>query len=219
MASGWPCNKGHGALLKNSLYARFDPMSGPKQTVFGAFWSFWSPFRSHFRLGADFFNRLAVWAKFSEDGPSGGCALPCLSSKVGRILLGPEPKKGARVGINQRISLRKFIDDIRRWVEEGRSDDWIASALGTSPSSVQSFRSRNAIYRRGARSALHKPKDFSSYEGVLEPAGSGVWFDPEIGNDPRWQKRWEGTERVELRLTPSRIVLLRRWGAGAIRTS
>ena len=117
------------------------------------------------------------------------------------------------MGINQRVSLRKFTDDIRRWVEESRSDDWIASALGTSPSSVQSFRSRNAIYRRGTTSTLHDPQDFSSYEGVLEPSGSGVWFDPEIGSDPRWQKRWSGTERVELRLTPTRIVLLRCGGA------
>jgi hypothetical protein len=121
------------------------------------------------------------------------------------------------VGINQRVSLRKFIDDIRRWVEEGRSDDWIASALGTSPSSVQSFRSRNAIYRRGATSTLHDPRDFSSYEGVLEPEGPGVWFDPEIANDPRWQERWKSTERVELRLTPSRIVLLRRGKARSSR--
>ena len=120
------------------------------------------------------------------------------------------------MGINPRISLRKFTDDIRRWVEEGRSDEWIASALGTSPSSVQSFRSRNAIYRRGATSALHDPKDFSSYEGVLEPEGSGVWFDPEIANDPRWQERWKSTERVELRLTPTRLVLLRR---GKVRSS
>jgi hypothetical protein len=117
------------------------------------------------------------------------------------------------VGINQRVSLRKFMDDIRRWVEEGRSDDWIASALGTSASSVQSFRSRNAIYRRGSTSTLYEPEEYSSYEGVLEPEGPGLWFDPEIGSDPRWQKRWSGTERVELRLTPSKIVLLRRGGA------
>jgi hypothetical protein len=117
------------------------------------------------------------------------------------------------VGINQRVSLRKFIDDIRRWVEEGRSDYWIASALGTSPSSVQSFRSRNAIYRRGTTSTLHDPQEYSSYEGVLEPEGPSVWFDPEIGTDPRWQKRWKNTKRVELRLTPTRIVLLRRGGA------
>jgi hypothetical protein len=120
----------------------------------------------------------------------------------------------ARVGINQRVSLRKFVDDIRRWVDEDRSDEWIASALGTSPSSVQSFRSRNAIYRRTGGSTPYDPKDFSSYEGVLDPEGSGIWFDPEVGNDPRWQKRWNSIERVELRLTPTRIVFLRRGGAG-----
>jgi hypothetical protein len=104
------------------------------------------------------------------------------------------------VAINKRVSLRKFTDDICLWVEEDRSDEWIASALGTSPSSVQSFRSRNAIYRRTGGSTLHDPRDYSSYEGVL---------DPEVGNDPRWQKRWKSTERVELRLTSTRIVLLR----------
>jgi hypothetical protein len=35
MASGWP-GKGHDALLKNSLYARFDLTSGTKHAVFGA---------------------------------------------------------------------------------------------------------------------------------------------------------------------------------------
>ena len=131
-----------------------------------------------------------------------------LGSKINHI---ESYKAVARVGINQRVSLRKFIDDIRRWVDEGRSDDWIASALGTSPSSVQSFRSRNANYRcRATTSTLYEPKEFSSYEGVLEPEGPGVWFDPEIASDPRWQKRWSGTERVELRPTPTRIILLRR---------
>ena len=117
------------------------------------------------------------------------------------------------MGINQRISLRKYIDDIHRWVEEDKSDEWIASALGTSPSSVQSFRSRNAIYRRTTTSTLHDPKDYSTYEGVIEPEGPSIWFDPEVGNDLRWQKRWKSTERVELRLTPTRIVFLRRKGA------
>jgi hypothetical protein len=121
------------------------------------------------------------------------------------------------MGINQRVSLRKFIDDIRRWVDEGRSDEWIASALGTSPSSVQSFRSRNSIYRRGAGSTLHEPQEYSSYEGVIEPEGPGIWFDPTVGDDPRWQKRWSMTERVELRLTPTSIVLLRRGSARARR--
>ena len=122
------------------------------------------------------------------------------------------------MGINQRVSLRKFVDDIKRWVDEGRSDDWIASALGTSPSSVQSFRSRNAIYRRRTDSTLQEPQEYSSYEGVIEPEGPGIWFDPTVGDDPRWQKHWNGTDRVELRLTPTRIVLLRRGGARARRS-
>src|SRR5215216_7979149 len=72
------------------------------------------------------------------------------------------------MGINQRVSLRKFKDDIKRWVDEGRSDEWIASALGTSSSSVQSFRSRNSIYRKDPGAALAEPTDYEAYEGVLE---------------------------------------------------
>jgi hypothetical protein len=120
-----------------------------------------------------------------------------------------------RVGINQRVSLRKFIDDVKRWVEEGRSDEWIASALGTSASSVQSFRSRNSIYRRDAGSALSDPTDYGAYEGVLESSGgpegrSGAWFDPAIGDDPRWRGSWSGVGKVEVRLSPTRIVLVGR---------
>jgi hypothetical protein len=46
------------SLLKNTLYARFGPRSGPKHTVFGVFWSFRSLIRSYCALSADFFNRL-----------------------------------------------------------------------------------------------------------------------------------------------------------------
>lgn len=119
------------------------------------------------------------------------------------------------MGINQRVSLRKFIGDVKRWVDEGRSDDWIASALGTSASSVQSFRSRNGIYRRDAGVALANPAEYGTYEGVLEPGGGpegspGAWFDPAVGDDPRWVGRWMGVGRVEVRVSPSRIVLVGR---------
>ena len=49
---------------------------------------------------------------------------------------------------NRRVALKPHAAKIRRWVEEGRNDDWIAQELNTTPSSVQSFRSRNSIYRR-----------------------------------------------------------------------
>ncbi len=121
------------------------------------------------------------------------------------------------MGINQRVSLRKFMDDVKRWVDEGRSDEWIASALGTSSSSVQSFRSRNGIYRKDPVAALAEPIDYEAYEGVLEatggPGGSpGAWFDPAVEDDPRWQGRWSRVGRVEVRLSPTKIVLVGRGG-------
>ncbi len=112
------------------------------------------------------------------------------------------------MGINQRVSLRKFIEDIRRWVGEGKNDDWIASALGTSPSSVQSFRSRNAIYRRDFGSALYSPKEYVPYEGAIELREPGAWFDPEVGEDSLWKSRWSKVEKVEVHVTPTRIILL-----------
>lgn len=119
------------------------------------------------------------------------------------------------VGINQRVSLRKFIDDIRRWVGEGKSDDWIASALGTTPSSVQSFRSRNGIYRKDAGYSLDEkyrnPAEYEAFEGVVEVRDGklGIWFDPAVGDDPRWNEAWGATGKVEVHLTPGGIVLIR----------
>ena len=56
------------SLLKNSLYARFGPRSGPKHTVCGAIWSLWSPIRSHCELSADFFNWLGASPKSAASG-------------------------------------------------------------------------------------------------------------------------------------------------------
>jgi hypothetical protein len=122
------------------------------------------------------------------------------------------------MGINQRVSLRRFADDIRGWVGEGRSDGWIASALGTTPSSVQSFRSRNAIYRTHAPGpapatlpeTISDPADYTAYEGVVETGEvAGIWFDPAIMEDPRWGSFWSGSPRVELHLLPEKIILVR----------
>ncbi|MDX5892705.1 hypothetical protein [Rubrobacter radiotolerans] len=112
------------------------------------------------------------------------------------------------MGINQRVSLRKFIDDIRRWVNDGKSDEWIASALGTSSSSVQSFRSRNGIYRRTAGPFLPEIGEHSSYEGVLEE-GPGLWFDPSVNEDERWKKNWSDVNDVDIHITASRIYIVR----------
>lgn len=124
-----------------------------------------------------------------------------------------DPGGGREVSVKRRIQLKSHEDDIRRWVGEGRSDEWVASALGTSPSSVQSFRSRRRIFRREAtvEPRPEEPGDYSTYEGVVEGAhgrGRGIWFDPEVGGDPNYRDVWQKTGKVRVHLGRDRIVLV-----------
>jgi len=106
----------------------------------------------------------------------------------------------------KRIALKPHMDQIREWVESGKSDDWIADALGTSASSVQSFRSRNDIYRR--ERGPREPE--SVFEGVLdhgERDGWGLWLDPSVAEDPIWKEYWSGVEAVVVKVAEDSIVL------------
>ncbi len=106
----------------------------------------------------------------------------------------------------KRIALKPHMDRIREWVETGKTDDWIADALGTSASSVQSFRSRNDIYRR--ERGPREPE--TVFEGVLdhgERDGWGLWLDPSIAEDPIWKEHWTGVEAVVVKVAEDSIVL------------
>jgi cold shock CspA family protein len=106
----------------------------------------------------------------------------------------------------KRIALKPHMERIREWVETGKTDDWIADALGTSASSVQSFRSRNDIYRR--ERGPREPE--SVFEGVLdhgERDGWGLWLDPSIAEDPIWKEHWSGVEAVIVKVAEDSIVL------------
>ena len=106
----------------------------------------------------------------------------------------------------KRIALKPHMDRIREWVEAGKADEWIADALGTSASSVQSFRSRNDIYRR--ERGPREPE--SVFEGVLdhgEQDGFGLWLDPAVAEDPIWREYWTGVEAVVVKVAEDSIVL------------
>ena len=106
----------------------------------------------------------------------------------------------------KRIALKPHMDRIREWVEAGKTDDWIADALGTSASSVQSFRSRNDIYRR--ERGPREPE--AHFEGVLdhgENDGWGLWLDPAVAEDPIWKEHWAGVEAVVVKVAEDSIVL------------
>jgi cold shock CspA family protein len=106
----------------------------------------------------------------------------------------------------KRIALKPHMEQIREWVEAGKTDEWIADALGTSASSVQSFRSRNDIYRR--ERSLREPE--SVFEGVLdhgERDGWGLWLDPAVAEDPIWKEHWAGVDAVIVKVAEDSIVL------------
>ena len=106
----------------------------------------------------------------------------------------------------KRIALKPHIKQIREWVDAGKTDEWIADALGTSASSVQSFRSRNDIYRRDR--SVREP--VSVFEGVLDHGdrdGWGMWFDPAVADDPIWKEHWAGVEAVVVKVAEDSIVL------------
>ena len=106
----------------------------------------------------------------------------------------------------KRIALKPHMDRIREWVEAGKADDWIADALGTSASSVQSFRSRNDIYRR--ERGPREPEVL--FEGVLdhgENDGWGLWLDPAVAEDPIWKEHWAGVDAVVVKVAEDSIVL------------
>jgi cold shock CspA family protein len=106
----------------------------------------------------------------------------------------------------KRIALKPHMDQIREWVEAGKTDDWIADALGTSASSVQSFRSRNDIYRR--ERGPREPE--SVFEGVLDHGdrdGWGLWLDPAVAEDPIWREHWSEVEAVTVKVAEDSIVL------------
>jgi cold shock CspA family protein len=106
----------------------------------------------------------------------------------------------------KRIALKPHMDRIREWVEAGKTDDWIADALGTSASSVQSFRSRNDIYRR--ERGPREPEVL--FEGVLdhgENDGWGLWLDPAVAENPIWKEHWAEVDAVVVKVAEDSIVL------------
>ena len=104
----------------------------------------------------------------------------------------------------RRVALKPHAGRIKEWVRADRTDEWIADALGTSPSSVQSFRSRNGIHRTGPVG----PE--SVFEGVLdhgERDGWGLWLDPSIVEDPIWREHWAGVESVTVKVAEECVVV------------
>jgi hypothetical protein len=116
-------------------------------------------------------------------------------------------KEQGAVG-NRRVALKPHATKIRRWVEEGRNDDWIAQELNTTPSSVQSFRSRNSIYRRDPV----RRGQLSEHPAILDLAEDGIVLRTDAHESGVFDREWRGYLRgspddLPLVITQDRIYL------------
>jgi hypothetical protein len=109
---------------------------------------------------------------------------------------------------NRRVALKPHVARIRRWVDEGRGDDWIAQELNTTSSSVQSFRSRNSIYRRDPvrRGRL------SEHPVVLEENEAGIVLITDARESEVFANEWRNylrrnPENLQIVITQDRIYL------------
>jgi hypothetical protein len=109
---------------------------------------------------------------------------------------------------NRRVALKPHATKIRRWVEEGRNDDWIAQELNTTPSSVQSFRSRNSIYRRDPV----RRGQLSEHSAVLDLVEDGIVLRTDAHASEVFDREWLGLlrgspEDLQVVITQDRIYL------------
>jgi hypothetical protein len=109
---------------------------------------------------------------------------------------------------NRRVALKPHASKIRLWVEEGRGDTWIAQELNTTPSSVQSFRSRNSIYRRDPV----RRGQISEHPAVLEETEDGIVLKTDANDSEVFDREWRDYLRgspddLQVVITQDRIYL------------
>ena len=95
------------------------------------------------------------------------------------------------------------LGQLMRWVDEGRGDDWIAQELNTTPSSVQSFRSRNSIYRRDPV----RRGNLSEHPAVLEADEAGFRLETEAVGSEVFRDEWR--EHLDAAPEELRVVVTR----------
>ena len=137
--------------------------------------------------------------------------------------------------MTQKATLKPYLEEIRQWVEQGRTDVWIAHTLNSTPASISAFRSSHGILRRDiaseARTATPPvippdapPEDSptkrrrrggrgrkrpAGYEAVLDHGeeGYGFWLDGAVRDDPVFAEHWAGVRALSVRVETDQIVI------------
>ena len=137
--------------------------------------------------------------------------------------------------MTQKATLKPYLEEIRQWVEQGRTDVWIAHTLNSTPASISAFRSSHGILRRDVASEARTasppviPPDAppeesptkrrrrggrgrqrpAGYEAVLDHGdeGYGFWLDGAVRDDPVFAEHWAGVRALSVRVEADQIVI------------
>ncbi len=133
----------------------------------------------------------------------------------------------------QKATLKPYLEEIRQWVEQGRTDIWIAHTLNSTPASISAFRSQHGILRRDAaegrgasvpppvippdappeepatKTRRRRSKKATGYEAVLDHGdeGYGFWLDGAVRDDPVFAEHWSGRRALLVRVDADQIVI------------
>ena len=69
-----------------------------------------------------------------------------------------------------KATLKPYLEEIRQWVAQGRTDIWIAHALNSTPATISAFRSANGILRRELASECRRRRCAAAGYSARRPA-------------------------------------------------
>lgn len=134
-------------------------------------------------------------------------------------------------------TIEQKLEQIEEWLEQGRTDAWIAHQLSITGEELASFKVAHGLAEAeepeaepqvegdvlvsdGEKSAEEDvAADVDAAEAALDPQiyeatfdhgvreGYGLWLDPEIVKDPTYKEHWAGKKAVKVSFKPDEIVI------------
>ncbi len=134
-------------------------------------------------------------------------------------------------------SLRPHLNQIRSWVQQGRTNAWIAHQLDVTGDDIESFKRENGLAEGEAvetpaattgevdlraeddaavAAVLEKEAEEAAlreniFEGSFDHGdeGYGLWLDPGVQENKIYAENWAGHRSIEVTISGDQIVITR----------
>lgn len=126
---------------------------------------------------------------------------------------------------------QKNIEKVKEWLEQGRTDAWIAHKLGISGSELIGHKVELGLIEAPVEE-IAEDRSIEVLDDAAEPAGSeqpavtgkpateyeasfehgesdgyGLWLDPSVQDDPVYREHWSGRKSVVVSLDVDKITI------------